>query len=113
MKPFDAGQSNEILIEIISQNVRGPEQGMGDIWAQVSGCRTMGERLHGLLETVNLDDLGAEVRRRSENAMCEAIRNIPDGIYRSTVQHDGFDEPILIKCELTVNVDRSATDFTA
>ncbi len=36
---------------MITQNIRVPEQGMGDVWAQVSGCRTMGERLQGLLDT--------------------------------------------------------------
>jgi N-methylhydantoinase B len=111
MKLLDGGKPNEMLIEIISQNIRVPEQGLGDVWAQVSGCRTMGERLQGLLETVNLDDLGGEVRRRSENAMREAIRKIPDGVYRSTVQHDGFEEPIIIKCELTVKGDRIDIDF--
>jgi N-methylhydantoinase B len=111
MKLFDAGTPNEVLIEIISQNVRVPEQGMGDIYAQVSGCRTMGERLQGLLETVDLDELGAEVRMRSENAMREAIRAIPDGVYRSTVQHDGFDEPIRIECELIVRGDEIDIDF--
>jgi N-methylhydantoinase B len=111
MKLFDAGVPNEVLIEIISQNVRVPEQGMGDIYAQVSGCRTMGERLQGLLETVDLDELGAEVRMRSENAMREAIRAIPDGIYRSSVQHDGFDEPIRIECALTVRGDEIDIDF--
>jgi N-methylhydantoinase B len=112
MKLFDAGQPNEILIEIIAQNVRVPEQGMGDIYAQISGCRTMGERLQGLLETVNLDDLGAEVRMRSENAMREAIRAIPDGVYRSSVQHDGFDEPIRIECKLTVRGEEIDIDYT-
>lgn len=112
MKLLDEGKPNEILIELISQNIRVPEQGMGDIWGQVSGCRTMGERLQGLLETVNLIDLGAEVRKRSENAMREAIRKIPDGVYKSTVQHDGFDEPIVIKCELTVKGDRIDIDYS-
>lgn len=112
MKLLDEGKPNEILIELISQNIRVPEQGMGDIWAQVSGCRTMGERLQGLLATVNLFDLGAEVRKRSENAMREAIRKIPDGVYKSTVQHDGFDEPIVIKCELTVKGDRIDIDYS-
>jgi N-methylhydantoinase B len=111
MRLFDEGRPNEVLIEIITQNVRVPEQGMGDIYAQISGCRTMGERLQGLLETVNLDDLGAEVRLRSENAMREAIRAIPDGVYRSTVQHDGFDAPIVIECALTVSGDRIDIDY--
>ena len=111
MRLLDGGKPNDILIEIISQNVRVPEQGLGDIWAQVSGCRTMSERLQSLLETVNLDALGAEVRLRSENAMRTAIRDIPDGVYRSTVQHDGFDEPILIECELTVKGDEISIDY--
>lgn len=113
MKLFDGGSPNEVLIEIITQNVRVPEQGMGDIYAQVSGCRTMGERLQALLETVSLDELGAEVRARSEKAMRDAIRAIPDGIYRSSVQHDGFDDqPIKIECALTVHGDEIDIDYT-
>lgn len=111
MKLLDDGKPNEILIEMIQQNIRVPEQGLGDIWAQVSGCRTMGERLQGLLDIVDIDGLGAEVRRRSEAAMREAIRQIPDGVYRSSVQHDGFGEPIVINCELTVKGDEIAVDY--
>ncbi|SON53889.1 Acetophenone carboxylase delta subunit [Hartmannibacter diazotrophicus] len=111
MKLLDGGRPNDVLIEMIAQNIRVPEQGLGDIWAQVSGCRTMGERLQGLLETTDLEALGAQVRRRSENAMREAIRRIPDGVYRSTVQHDGFDKPIVIECELTVDGDRIDIDY--
>jgi N-methylhydantoinase B len=111
MKLLDEGKQNKVLIDLISQNIRVPEQGLGDIWAQVAGCRTMGERLQGLLDSVSLDDLGAEVRQRSENAMRDAIRQIPDGVYTSTVQHDGFEEPILIKCELTVKGDRIEIDY--
>lgn len=111
MKLLDGGKPNDVLIEILAQNIRVPEQGLGDIWAQVSGCRTMGERLQGLLDVVSLDDLGAEVRRRSEQAMRDAIRQIPDGIYRSTVQHDGFDEPIVIQCALEVRGDEIAIDY--
>lgn len=112
MKLLDAGEPNDVLIEMITQNIRVPEQGMGDIWAQVAGCRTMGERLKGLLDVVDLDELGAEVRRRSEMAMRDAIRNIPDGVYHSQVQHDGFEEPVVIKCALTVKGDEISIDYT-
>lgn len=111
MKLLDKGEPNEVLIEMIMQNVRAPEQGMGDIWAQVSACRMMGERLQGLLDAVDLDALGAEVRLRSENAMREAIRRIPDGIYESSVLHDGFEEPIELRCKLTVSGDRIDIDY--
>ncbi|HTJ94990.1 MAG TPA: hydantoinase B/oxoprolinase family protein [Pararobbsia sp.] len=111
MKLLDAGKPNEVLIEMIMQNVRAPEQGMGDIWAQVSACRKMGERLQGLLDTVDLEALGAEVRRRSEQAMRDAISKIPDGVYESTVLHDGFEKPIELKCKLTVTGDRIDIDY--
>jgi N-methylhydantoinase B len=111
MRLLDGGAPNEVLIQLITQNIRVPEQGMGDVWAQVSGCRTMGERLQPLLDSVSLEALGREVRRRSEQAMREAIREIPDGTYRSTVQHDGLDEPIVIQCALTVSGDEIAIDY--
>lgn len=111
MKLLDAGVQNEVLVEMITQNIRVPDQGMGDLWAQVSACRKMGERLQPLLDSVDLEELGAAVRARSEAAMREAIRRIPDGVYRSTVQHDGFEAPILIECRLTVRGDRIDIDF--
>ncbi len=111
LRLLDGGVTNDVLVEIITQNIRVPEQGMGDIWAQVSACRMMADRLQGLLDTVDLDVLGAEVRLRSENAMREAIRQIPDGIYKSTVQHDGFEAPLMIECSLTVSGDRIEIDY--
>ena len=110
-KLLDAGRPNDVLIEVIMQNIRVPDQGMGDIWAQVSACRMMGERLQPLLDKVNLEDLGAAVRARSEKAMREAIRRLPDGVYSSTIQHDGFESPIVIQCKLAVNGDRIDIDF--
>jgi N-methylhydantoinase B len=111
MKLLDDGKPNDVLIEIITQNIRVPEQGLGDIWAQVSACRTMGERLQGLLDTVDIAVLGAEVRARSEKAMRDAISQIPDGTYHSRVQHDGFDKPVVIECALTVSGDRIDIDY--
>jgi N-methylhydantoinase B len=111
LKLLDAGRPNEVLIEMITQNIRVPDQGMGDIWAQVSACRMMGERLQPLLDKVSLEELGAAVRARSEKAMRDAIRRIPDGVYASTVQHDGFEAPIVIQCRLEVKGDRIDIDF--
>lgn len=111
MKLLDAGVPNSVLIEMISQNIRVPDQGIGDIWAQVSACQLMSDRLQGLLETVNLETLGAKVRLRSENAMRAAIRQIPDGVYTSTVHHDGFESAIIIQCKLTVQGDLIDIDY--
>ena len=112
MKLLDAGEPNQVLIEMITQNIRVPDQGMGDIWAQVSACKMMSQRLQDLLQVVDLKILGTELRKRSEKAMRDAIRKIPDGIYRSTVQHDGFEEPLIIQCQLDVKGDSIHIDFT-
>src|SRR5436305_909251 len=40
-----------------------------------------------------------------------AIAKIPDGVYRSTLQHDGFESPIVIQCQLTVKGDRIDIDY--
>lgn len=111
MRLLDGGVPNDVLIELITQNIRVPEQGMGDIWAQVSACRMMSDRLQSLLDTVNLDELGAEVRARSERAMRDAIRRLPDGVYTATVQHDGFEAPLHIQCRLVVDGDRIDIDY--
>jgi N-methylhydantoinase B len=111
LKLMDAGQVNETLVSMIRQNIRVSEQGLGDIWAQVSACRMMEERLIPLIEAVDIDALGAAIRERSELAMREAIRALPDGVYESQVHHDGFEEPILIRCKLTIQDDTISIDY--
>jgi N-methylhydantoinase B len=111
MKLVDAGQVNQGLVEIIRQNIRVPEQGLGDIWAQVAAGRMMVARLQGLLDTVDLDSLGTAIRARSETAMREAIRRLPDGTYRSVVEHDGVEDTVRIALALTVNGDRIDADY--
>jgi N-methylhydantoinase B len=111
MKLVDRGQVNQGLVEIIKQNIRVPEQGLGDIWAQVSAGRMMAVRLQGLLGTVDLDSLGAAIRARSESAMRDAIRRLPIGTYTSVVEHDGVEDTIRIHCTVTVEDDRIDVDY--
>jgi N-methylhydantoinase B len=112
LKLMHAGKPDPAVVDLISQNIRVPEQGMGDIWAQVAACRMMEERLQPLLARVRLDDLGAEIRKRSEAAMRKAIRALPDGVYTSQVEHDGFEHRIVIACRITVKGDRLSIDYT-
>jgi N-methylhydantoinase B len=111
LKLMHAGIADPAVVAFISQNIRVPEQGMGDIWAQVSACRMLEERLQPLLAGLLLDDLGHEIRRRSEAAMRAAIRRLPDGEYTSRVEHDGFEQRIVIACRITVKGDRLAIDY--
>ena len=68
--------------------------------------------LKPLLKEINLDQLGNEIRRRSEAAMKKAIREVPDGVYHGHTQHDGFEEPIIINATVTVKGDKLSIDYT-
>ncbi len=112
LKLIAAGKPDQNVLDIIGQNVRVPEQTLGDIWAQVAACKMLEERLQPMLRDTDLEALGAEIRRRSEAAMRKSIRAVADGVYRAQTSHDGFEEPILINCAVTVKGDRLAIDYT-
>lgn len=112
LKLVEAGKPVQAVLDMIGQNVRVPEQTLGDIWAQVAACKMLEERLQPLLHDTDLDALGAEIRRRSEAAMRKAIRSVPDGVYHAQTRHDGFEEPILINCTVTVKGEKIAIDYT-
>ena len=114
LKFLRAGAPDQSIVEIIERNVRVPEQTMGDLWGQIAACRMLAEGLNAFLEEtrVDLKSLGAELRRRSEAAMRDAIRAVPDGRYDSVVQHDGFEQPITIDCTINVKGSELAIDYS-
>lgn len=112
VKLMERGKANPTLVDLIAQNVRVPEQTLGDIWAQVAACKMLEARLKPMLDTLDIDQLGEEIRRRSEAAMRRSIRAVPDGVYRSTLEHDGFEQPIVIDCSVRVKGERLHIDYT-
>nr|WP_255600004.1 hydantoinase B/oxoprolinase family protein [Afifella sp. IM 167] len=114
LKLVAGGEPNEAVVEFIRQNVRVPEQTMGDVWGEVSACRMLEARLGELLEEsrVDLDELGHEIRTRSEAAMRAAIGALPDGEYRYRLEHDGFEERIVIQNHVTIKGDSVHIDYT-
>src|SRR5690606_28851992 len=56
-------------------------------------------------ELEDLSALASEVQWRAEQAMRDAIRAVPDGIYGSRVRFDGVREPLEIGVEITVDGD--------
>src|SRR5262245_26745520 len=88
-KIVHAGRRDDTLIQLVRANVRTPDQTLGDIWAQVSANELMERRVLRLAEDYGLDtlaDLAEELFRRSERAMRDAIRAVPDGTYRYTIE---------------------------
>jgi N-methylhydantoinase B len=116
LKLLRAGQPDETLLSVIRQNVRTPEQTLGDLWAQVVALDLMEERLLILMEQASLEhlrDLAGEIHSRCETAMRTAIAALPDGTYRSELQTDGLvDKPVTIRMALTIAGDSISVDFT-
>ena len=108
-KLYEAGKPNEVLFDIIRHNVRTKDEVMGDIAAQVSSGKVGAERLQLLCDRHNLDDiddLSAEIIKRSEAATRDSIRKLKGGTYHGESR---FDIPggaeILLKCAMTIDAE--------
>src|SRR6266581_1261698 len=108
------GRVDDTMVALIRANVRTPDQTMGDIWAQVSANELMERRVRALMDDYGLDNLealGDELFSRSERAMREAIRAVPDGTYRYGFRTDGTGMPFEFKIALTVRGDEIVADY--
>ncbi|MBW1695427.1 MAG: hydantoinase B/oxoprolinase family protein [Deltaproteobacteria bacterium] len=114
IKLYQAGVPNETLMEIIRENVRIPEKVFGDLNAQITAQTMCSNRLVEFLEETGLEDLSDlawEIQSRAERVMREAISKVPDGVYEKTVEMDGYEEPIILHCKITVDADELEIDF--
>jgi N-methylhydantoinase B len=114
-KLYTAGRANDELVKLIRANVRVPEEVMGDVHAQVAGNQVGAQRLLAYLDDFGLKDLrglGREILGRSEQAMRDAIRAIPDGVYEQVCHTDGYGDPIRIQLRLTVRGDEIECDYS-
>jgi N-methylhydantoinase B len=114
MKLYRRGVPVPEVLDIIAENVRVPDQVLGDIRAQIGAARLAARRVGELLAETGLPHFASvarEVIARSEDAMRRAIRRVPDGIYSNTGIMDGFDEPLVIRVKLTIRGDELEFDF--
>jgi N-methylhydantoinase B len=113
-KLFIRDEPNSELFKIIRANVRTPDETIGDLYAQTAsnavGAR---ELLHFMDEFAldSIDPLADEIITRSERAMRQAIRGLPNGRYENESWSDGYDEPIRIKVTVTIEDEDLFIDF--
>jgi len=113
-KLLEGGRPNELVFEFIRANVRVSEQVVGDIMANVSCNEVSGQKLVEFMGEYGLDNLNGlsqAIRRQSERSMRECIRDIPDGVYRNTIDIEGFDESVTLACSITVAGDDLIIDY--
>lgn len=114
LKLYDAGKRDETAWAFIGENVRTPQMVLTDIEAQLTANDLGARRVQAFLAEYRLPDLAAisrAIQDASERAIREAISALPDGTYTNEVRCDGLDEPVRLRCAITVAGDSIAVDY--
>ena len=114
LKLMRAGEIDEAIVAMISQNNRVPSQTMGDIWGQAAAHKMLEDRLNELLDDcgVELDLIGEQIFARSEAVLRGRISALPDGDYNCVLHHDGFEDAVVIDCTVKIIGDGLGVDYT-
>ena len=110
-----AGVPNEDLLTLLGENVRKPEEVLGDIHSFVAANQLGAERLLQFMDDYAMHDLralAAVVQDRAERAVRDAIRALPDGEYRSEIINNPLGSPLRYPLKVTVAGDAMTVDFT-
>ncbi|WP_419899314.1 hydantoinase B/oxoprolinase family protein [Roseomonas sp. USHLN139] len=114
MKLFEAGRPSEALFTLIRENVRNPDQVLGDIHSFVAANRLGAERLLAFMGDYGMRDLRAlatVVQGRSERAMRDAIAALADGVYEAEIRNNPLGEVLRYPLKLTVAGEEIHLDF--
>jgi N-methylhydantoinase B len=111
------GEYVDDILDFILANVRTPEIRRGDLRAQIAANRIAEERVGELIERRGEEIVLAafdEVISYTERRTREAIRELPDGVYRAEdfLEGDGIvDEDIPIRATVRIEDDSITIDF--
>src|SRR5918994_753044 len=111
------GEYVDDILDFILANVRTPEIRRGDLRAQIAANRIAEERVGELIERRGEEIVLAafdEVISYTERRTREAIRELPDGVYRAEdfLEGDGtMDEDIPIRATVRIEDDSLSIDF--
>ncbi len=119
IKIYSAGNRNEEAFRIIKDNIRYPDSSLGDLRAQIAGCK-LGERRLGDMfakygKATVLDCVTA-MWDQAEALARARIRAIPNGVYEAESYLDNDyverDKIIPIKVRVIVEDDEMTVDFS-
>ena len=118
IKIWSKGEPIEEVYRIIESNTREPEALMGDIAAQLAGCKLGAEKTAALAERYGAGIYLAAIENildQSEQASRRWIAGIPDGVYSAEafLDNDGEgDQPILLPVSVIVAGDEMTVDYS-
>ena len=109
-----AGVRDPLVRNFIVSNVRVPDKVIGDLEGMAACVEKAGRQVRDLARSMSPARYLActdEIVSRSEVAMRSAIRDVPNGTYRSALTTSGLEEPLRIACAVTVSDDAIGVDF--
>ena len=118
LKLYDRGVPRDDLLQMLSANVRQPENFLGDLNAQIGSVMLAAQRIESLLGDYGPDQLMtvvAEILAATERQVRQFISGWPDGVYRgeSLVDDDGFDSKLVpIRAKVTIAGDSMTIDLS-
>ncbi|MFL2557527.1 MAG: hydantoinase B/oxoprolinase family protein [Arenicellales bacterium] len=114
IKLYNEGRINEDLISLISENVRGSEQVIGDIHALVSANAAGAKLIVEFMDEYEMHDLeilAGVIQNRAEQAMRDAVSKLPNGIFEGEIWGDGVEEPEKYPVKIEIDGDELTVDF--
>ncbi|HEY0294813.1 MAG TPA: hydantoinase B/oxoprolinase family protein [Bordetella sp.] len=113
-----AGEISRFVLDLFKSNIRYAEPSLGDLYAQISGCRIAERRITELARRYGNEgfaELATAVLDYGDRYTREMIRKLPDATFEATTLiEDGIvsSDPVILKASLTVSGDSLAIDFT-
>ena len=112
---FRGGEPVAGVRDLLLANVRLADQVWGDLEAQVAAhavCRRRAQEMLSDHGEADFTAFAAEVHAVTDAAMRSAVRDLPDGVYRSALDADGVPgSPTHVQCAVTVRGDEIVIDF--
>ena len=118
LKLYDKGIPRTDLLQMLSANVRLPENFLGDLNAQIGSVMLAAQRIESLLADYGPDRLMAvvaEILAATERQVRQFISGWPDGVYygESLIDDDGFDSKLVpIRAKVTIAGDSLTIDLS-
>ena len=118
LRLYDAGRPRHDVLQMLSANVRLPENFLGDLNAQIGSVMIAAQRIDGLLAAYGEELLLASMKQilaATERQVRQFISEWPDGVYlgESLVDDDGFDSKLIpIRAKVTIAGDTMSIDLS-
>ncbi|HUB94722.1 MAG TPA: hydantoinase B/oxoprolinase family protein, partial [Stellaceae bacterium] len=119
VKIYRAGELDETLYRVISDNIRFPESSLGDMKSQMAACRLAARRLDELFHKYGRDTIMGAIHRifdETERKCRNVVAQLPDGVYEAhaALDDDGVleNDPVPLHAKVTVRGGHMTIDLS-